>query len=107
MTGIRLERLEEIAPVSFDSESLLEASASWHPRALKTRLARFEAVSRPETVEQARAVLEQCAQEGLSVAAIGGGSGTAEPPMAQVGLDTSNLRAVTLNEVDLSVTAEA
>ncbi|MGC4043884.1 MAG: FAD-binding oxidoreductase [Armatimonas sp.] len=90
-----------------DSESLAQASTSWNPRALKTRPTRFEAVVRPESAEVARVVLDQCAQEGWSVAAIGGGSGTGEPSIAQIGLDTSALRAVTLNELDLCVEAEA
>lgn len=90
-----------------DSESLIQASTSWNPRALKTRPTRFEAVVRPENLMEARTLLEQCAQEGWPVAAIGGGSGTGEPPVAQIGLDTSALRGVALNELDLSVSVEA
>ena len=90
-----------------DAESLARASTSWHPLALKTRPIRFEIVVRPGSVERARATIEFCAEQGWSVAAVGGGSGTGEPPVAKIGLDLSALNSVALNETDLAVTAGA
>ncbi len=101
-----LEKLKEIVGVErvfTDEESLSRASASWHPLWLKTRPMRFEIVVRPESAERAREILGR----GWSVASVGGGSGTSEPPSAQIGLDLSDLSQVALNATDLSVTVGA
>ena len=90
-----------------DAESLARASASWYPLALKTRPTRFEAVVRPESAEKARAVLARCRERVWSIAPVGGGSGTGEPPVARVGLDLSALNSVALEETELTVTAGA
>jgi FAD/FMN-containing dehydrogenase len=86
-----------------DAESLTHASASWHPLVLKTRPTRFEVIVRPESAAQAREILGR----GWSVAPVGGGSGTGEPPGATIGLDLGDLNQVALSEIDLTVTAGA
>jgi FAD/FMN-containing dehydrogenase len=103
-----LSALRAITPNAFDDEaSLLAASTCWHPLWVKTRPTRFKVVVRPETEEEAHAVLALSAENGWSVRAVGGGSGTAEPPTASIGLDTSRLSSVALSEADLTVVAGA
>ena len=90
-----------------DLDSRQSASRSWFPPHLKTRPLLCESVAQPESAEEVTALTAWAAENGKSLRAVGGGSGTSELPFVDIAVDTSRLTELSWSEEDLTVTAEA